>query len=115
MHPRRKTRTSIPVTNRLSQMLKSQLEALSPEQAMFCIRRCHQCGHTHQSLGARVQRCEQCQKTFAPFFFVPETPGFDKIATLYRPLQGFTAGWFDGPEEFDPGRSSERLESRLHS
>lgn len=115
MHPRKKPRAPLPTVNRLSRMLLDQLDGLAPEREMLCIRRCHRCGHTHEQRGSRVDRCPHCQQCFAPFFFVPETPGFDKIAALYRPLEGFTAGWFDGPEEFDPGRSSERLESRLHS
>lgn len=38
------------------------------------IRRCHRCGHTCETRGARVRHCPQCSAQFAPFYFADTTP-----------------------------------------
>ncbi len=77
------------------------------------IRRCHVCGHTNESEGSAVRRCEHCGKHLAPFFYFDESglEGLEekgpylslwKLTPLqegqYTPIWGLSTYWQESHE-----------------
>jgi len=65
-------------------------------------RRCHMCGETNHKEGDRIERCEHCGKSLAPFYYFDErlvsTLGDKSLRAIplegeYSPIQGLTAYW----------------------
>lgn len=66
------------------------------------IRRCHICEAVTERVGALVNRCDQCGKPMAPFYFFDErsTPPYSEEDLRpprqngeRTPVRGFTAFW----------------------
>lgn len=64
-------------------------------------RRCHICGHVNEH-ARPIQKCGNCNKSLAPFYyfdekFIPVLSDFNmrppSIQGAYGPIQGLTAYW----------------------
>lgn len=70
------------------------------------IRRCHVCGTVNESVNSAVQKCSQCKKYLAPFYFFEEhkLDGIGDVSlhlstwkesSHYQPLWGLSHYWED--------------------
>jgi len=79
---------------------------MSQPKRVFHIRRCHVCGTLNEHENSFTNRCDNCGKYFAPFYFFEEGDfkgvrddelhlTVMKMKQGYHPLMGFSTYWED--------------------